>query len=158
MSYIREFATMDNILFSGYLLWISIQDIKEMKVARYSHILGVMAIVWAAVSQNYGDEALFSIHSICELMLIFVLQLVGYHCKCYGLADVIVICICSLFYFFQNAGEQCLRFYFVLYAISGILLVITQLQKGNIKGGSLKKPIPYIPYISVAFFLTKWVL
>lgn len=143
---------MDKLLFLLYLIWISYQDFREMQVVRYSHLLGLAAIVWAIVI--HGDSGVFS----WELLMVYLLQIIGFALKWYGLADAIVMCICATFYCAIVGSTRCFLFCFAMQAMAGILLILVQILKNNINGLKLKKPIPYIPYISIAFFLTKWVI
>ncbi len=149
---------MDKILFAIYLIWISVQDFKTMQVVRYSHLLGITAIVLAATEHGLNVAATVSVMNVAEIVLVCLLEITGYFLKCYGLADVFSVCICAAFYFFESNRYECVLFTLLLQSVSGILLIVVQMFKGNIKGLHLKQSVPYIPYISVSFFLTKWVL
>ena len=78
--------------------------------------------------------------------------------KLYGFADVIVLFLSGVFLLLEKGTEKYLLAYFMVQALSGSLLLMVQLAKGNVKGMNLKRPIPYIPYISFAFILTNMVL
>ena len=164
MNYIRVFEITASILFAGYMFWVSMQDAKEMQVARYSHLLGVVAVVCAMIgtgilgtgSAGAGND--FWQQNLWEIIVIWLLQFIGYKHRFYGLADVFVTGLCASFYYFESRTYACLFFYFASYAVAGILLLVTQLAIGNLKGFRLRQKVPYIPYISVAFFLTKWVI
>ena len=164
MDYIHVLEIMASVLFAAYLLWAVQQDVKEMKVARFTHLLGLgavmVSILASAMSRHLESGNIEKIwtQNIWELAVVFLLQYIGYKLRCYGLADVFVIGLCSLFYYFQSAEYRCLYFYFLLYAIAGTILLFVQLCCGNLKGLKLKQKVPYIPYISIAFFLTKWVI
>ena len=164
MNYIRVFEIMASVLFGIYLFWVSMQDAKELQVARYSHLLGVTAIVCMMVARSVwrtehvvGALDLWGTQ-LWEIVVIWVLQFIGYKLRFYGLADVFTMGICATFYYFDSGRYQCLVFGVVLYAVSGILLLAIELARGNLKGWKLKQKVPYIPYIAVAFFLTKWVI
>lgn len=164
MDYIRVFEIMASVLFAIYLFWGSMQDAKEMKVARYTHLLGLVAIIWIMIARGvlHVDTAVggsvFWRQYLWEIIVVWLLQFIGYKLRFYGLADVFVIGLCASFYYFESEIYRCLFFYFVLYATSGILLLLMQLIHGNLKGFRLKEKVAFIPYISIAFFLTKWVV
>ena len=164
MDYVHVLEIMASALFVAYLIWAMQQDVKEMQVARYTHLLGLGAIIISALSTtingqlDVGNTEVLWRQNLWEIVVVCLLQFIGYKLRCYGLADVFLISLCSAFYYFQSAQYHCLYFYFVLYAISGVLLLFVELCRGNLKGLKLKQKVPYIPYISIAFFLTKWVI
>lgn len=164
MNYVRGFEIMASVLFGAYLFWVSMQDAKEMQVVRYSHLLGVVAIlcvlltrcVWSAGSVVEAGT-IWKVH-LWEIGVVWLLQFIGYKIRLYGLADVFVVGICATFYYFASGKYQCLFFGVALYAVSGILLLLVEFARGNLKGWKLEQKVPYIPYVAVAFFLTKWVI
>ena len=61
MNYVPEFEIMVSCIFMAYLAWVSWQDYREMQVVRYSHGLGLLAIVLGVFLQkayiwNRGNE------------------------------------------------------------------------------------------------------
>ena len=95
------------------------------------------------------------------LMGVFVLvllQMAACRFKWYGFADVIVFFLCGMFLLLKKGEEKYLLAYFLMQAIAGSFLWGVQLLKKNVKGLNLCSPVPYIPYISVAFILTNMVL
>lgn len=164
MSYAHVFAIMSNLLFVMYLLWASFQDLRQMRIARYTHLLGCVAIICAMLSKDIFVVsrmrwmATVWVQNVWEIAIVIILQIIGYYFKCYGLADVFTICICVMFYYFETGIYRCLFFYFLFYAMAGLLLVVTQCAMHNVKGLNFKKQVPFIPYVSIAFFLTKWVI
>ena len=152
---------MASLIFGGYLIWVSWQDIQEMQVVRYSHLLGVLAIVLHVISSllsDNGSEFYCVKKYLSAGSLLLVLQILAHFLNLYGLGDVIVFFLCSMYMLLEKGVEQYLLAYFMLQAISGSLLLAVQFLKGNIKGMRLRAPVPYIPYISVAFILTNMVL
>ena len=164
MDYIHVFEIMASILFIAYLFWASLQDVREMKVARYTHLLAVLAIICTILSKVVCcmDSSVYEnrlwLRNLWEILLSCSFHWIGCRLCFYGLADVFVMNLCDVFYFFQSGTYGCLFFCFASYATSGILLLVVQLINGNLKGFHLKRKVPYIPYISIAFFLTKWVI
>lgn len=164
MNYAHGFAIMSNFLFVAYLLWASWQDLCQMCVVRYTHLLGCAAIICAMFSNEIFAMLQMPlstnewIQNGWEIIIVIILQIIGCYFKCYGLADVFTICICVIFYYFETGIYKCLFFYFGFYVTAGLLLLVTQCAMNNVKGLNLKKQVPFIPYLSVAFFLTKWVI
>ena len=161
MNYVQGFEIMASLLFCVYLLWVSWQDVQEMQVVRYSHLLGVVAFLLQAVVKtlltNEGEfHGMMKYLSAGLVLLVF--QIVAYYFKLYGLADVIVFFLCGLYMLLEKGVERYLLAYFMVQAISGSLLLVVQFLKGNVKGMRFRCPVPYIPYISVAFILTNMVL
>ncbi|MBR2036398.1 MAG: hypothetical protein IKJ39_09035 [Lachnospiraceae bacterium] len=152
---------MASLIFDGYLVWVSWQDVQEMQVVRYSHLLGVLAFLLQVVIKMMTPNER-ELHSMVEYLsaglVLLVLQILAHFLNLYGLGDVIVFFLCGLYMLLEKGVEHYLLAYFMVQALSGSLLLVVQFLKGNIKGMRLKAPIPYIPYISVAFILTNMVL
>ena len=152
---------MASLIFGVYLLWVSCQDVQEMQVVRYSHLLGVLAFLLQAVVKIILPNAREP-HSMLEYLsaglVLMVLQIMAYFFRLYGLADVFVFLLCGLYMLLEKGVDRYLLAYFMVQALSGSLLLVVQFLKGNIKGMRLRAPVPYIPYISVAFILTNMVL
>ena len=178
MNYAPEFAVMADRLFYVYLLWVSCQDAKEMQVVRYSHLTGILAIVIKLICYSIDDIASGdSLGNVCagrNIVVILVgaailsgIQYMSCRQKLYGVADGIVFWVGGMFLLVERLGVKGaaeemvfsgLTAFFMMQALSGLLLILVQAAKGNIKSGIFKQSIAYIPYISVAFFLTKGVL
>ena len=152
---------MANVIFSIYLIWVSLQDYREMQVVRYSHGLGIAAIlleILRIVFWRDGSETYIVREYMSAGFVLLLLQVVACLFKLYGIADMIVLFLCGIFLLLRKGIEYYLMAYFMAQAISGILLLMFQFIKGNVKGTNLRNPVPYIPYISIAFFLTNMVL
>ena len=157
MNYVPEFEIMVSCIFMAYLAWVSWQDYREMQVVRYSHGLGLLAIVLGVFLQkayiwNRGNEYFLA------FLVLLLTQSASHWLKLYGLADAIVFFLCGLFFLVQGGTEVYLLAYVMLQAISGGLLFVVQTVKRNRKGLNLKHAVPYIPYIYFAFILTNVVL
>lgn len=157
MNYVPELEIIADGIFTVYLLWASWQDKKGMQVVRYSHILGLSAIVLKICLQKH-----LVLSDWIEFILMFfgayMTQFFAFRLKLYGLADVIVLFLCGIYFEVDKGISEALTAYFTVQAIAGVLLLVIQTVKGNIVGMVFRQPVPYIPYISVAFFLTKGVL
>ena len=157
MSYEQEFAIMADLIFMVYLIWVSWQDQKEMMVVRYSHGLGLFAIVILAIGHNEMIATMPWECGVGFLIVLFV-QIVAYQCKFYGMADVFVFTMCGLYFWLQKGPQLYLTAYVTVMAVSGCLLLAVQIVKRNVNGVCLRKSVAYIPYISVAFVLTNMVV
>lgn len=156
-------AMADN-LFCMYLIWVSCQDAKERLVVRYSHLPGILAVLWKSAVVPSGNPAWTEI--LFTGLILLLLQYISCRVHLYGVADGIVFWVCSMFCTVEHLGTkpagdmflQGLTACFMIQAVAGILLLLVQLGGRNVRGRSLKVPVAYIPYISCAFFLTKGVL
>ena len=157
MNFAQGLEIMANLIFVTYLAWVSWQDNKELQVVRYSHLLGVFAVPLQVILQKTRIVNSLNEYFIAILVLL-VLQGIAYRFKLYGFADVIVFFLCGTFLLLEKGTEKYLLAYFLVQAVSGSLLLLVQLAKGNVKGLNLKRPAPYIPYICFAFILTNMVL
>lgn len=160
MNFEQGLEIMASIVFYMYLIWVSRQDLKEMQVVRYSHILGVAAIFLQIVPKALqSDSRIYEAREYwVAVMVLLFLQMGACFLRMYGLADVFVCFLCDIFFLLEYGLEYYLPAHFLMQAIAGGLLLMVQLVKGNVKGTRLKRPVPYIPYLSVAFILTNMVL
>ena len=67
MNYVQGFEIMARRIFGVYLLWVSCQDVQEMQVVRYSHLLGVLAFLLQAVVKIILPNAR-ELHSMVEYL------------------------------------------------------------------------------------------
>lgn len=148
---------MASLIFTGYLLWVSWQDQREMLVARYSHGLGLLAVVILAIGQKDDIAARFLEYGI-GLIVILTVQMAAYKSNSYGMADVLVFLLCGLYFLFQKGPQLYLTAYVMVSAMSGCLLFMVQIVRRNIRGMYLRRPVAYIPYICISFILTNVVV
>ncbi len=181
MKYAPEFEIIADFLFVGYLLWASLQDIRQMQVARYTHVVGVIAVCMRIVcrcgnvnleAQGFYESVDTLVESILRpkgmpaywvewllsMCLHAGLQYMSQLCRLYGLADAIVFFLCGMYWSIGYGMYSSLMGSMLLQSIAGILLFVVQIAKKNLKRMHFKAPVPYIPYIFVAFFLTNGVL
>ncbi len=152
-----ELEIMASIIFLVYLLWASLQDIRRLLVIRYTHCIGLCAIA----VQIWADRERFFSNVLVYCGVTAVLLLIGVtadRAKLYGLADNVVFTLCGLFWAVCREAAYCMEYYLLLHIISCGLLLGVQMCRHNVKGLKLRHPVPYIPYISVAFVLTNMVL
>lgn len=157
MSYGQEFAIMASLVFTGYLIWVSWQDHKEMLVARYSHGLGLGAVLILVMVQKNDIIEHLGEYAI-GFAVVLTVQMAAYKGACYGRADVLVFLMCGLYFLCQKGPQLYLTAYLMVQAVSGCLLLLVQTARHNIHGMYLRKPVAYIPYICVAFVLTNVVV
>lgn len=157
MNYGQELETMAKALFGVYLIWVSWQDKKEMQVFRYSHLLGIVAIILQIILLDADRKEVTKgwLAAVCFLIL---LQIIACRFRWYGIADAMVLFLCGVWLFLKGGIDYYLQAYFVMEAFAGSVLWGIQLLKKNIKGLCLRQPVAYIPYICVAFILTNIVL
>lgn len=164
MNFVPGSETMADSLFYVYLIWVSCQDTKERLVVRYSHLPGIVAVLWKLSVVSSGDLAWAEL--LFTGLVLLLLQYISCRVHLYGVADGIVFWVCGMFCTMEHLGTeltgdlflQGMTMCFAIQAVAGILLLLVQLAGRNVHGRSLKEPVAYIPYISCAFFLTKGVL
>jgi len=157
MNYVPGFEIMADWIFGLYLLWAAFQDIKEMQVIRYTHLLGIAGICL----QGFLHKGMVIQEAPAYLAAFFILcfcQVAVARLKLYGVADAIVFFLCGTFGLAKAGTDYYLFMYLMVHAVSGMLLLAVQIVKRNVKRGKLLRPVPYIPYICFAFILTNVVL
>lgn len=138
------------LLFVIGMVAACIMDWKEQKVYRFwwlvsglgaGILLGVRVKTWGVPTDVW-----------VELFFFVVLQQLWFG-RFYGRADCHAFCVSALL--MTALGMELLDYVMhMVLAFTGLLLV--QLLRKNVdKGGQLKKPVPFIPYIAVSLWL--WV-
>ena len=88
--------------------------------------------------------------SMVALAAFCVLQLLLF-ARLYGLADCYAFCVCALVECAYGAG---MREYLMHMLLAVVLLLPIQAVKRNLnRYGNLKKPVPFLPYITISFYL-----
>lgn len=139
-------------IFFLYLVCISLQDIKTMKVTRIFHVMGIAGVIIMLIQEGYSDV------SYTPIVFFLLIQLGCYCFGCYGLADLFLFINCSLYMGVSYTKEDTLLYLFLFQLLANILLIVVQLCVGNFRKGRLRKKVAYIPYLSTAFILTNIVL
>ena len=131
----------------GCLLFASITDLVMCQAYNFVWWISGMA---AGVLLWRRWKEMGTITGLPELLLFCALQL--FLCvKLYGRADGYAFCVC--------AGAQAglgmgMEIYFMHMTVAFILLIIVQAFRRNIgPRGRLKKPVPFLPYVTTAFFV-----
>ena len=157
MSYVQGFAIMADVTFVIYLLWVSKQDYREMQVVRYSHCLGVAAIVMLVIL-NRKNIMEYPMEYVLGVIFVLLIQIIAHKCHLYAMADIIVFFVCGVYFLVRKGPESYFTAYMLHQALAGCLLLVIQIVKRNVKGVRLCRPVAYIPYISFAFILTNVVV
>lgn len=90
---------------------------------------------------------------LLELGFFIILQLSLFP-KMYGRADCYAFSVCAVA---EAAAGLSLAGYFLHMLLSFIFLAFVQALRHNIgKGGNLRRPVPFLPYITLAFWALLW--
>ena len=157
MNYGQGFEVMADLVFTGYLIWAAWQDQREMMVVRYTHGLGLLAVLMLAVVKR-GVIMECPVEYLLGLSVVMLIQFAAYRCHCYGTADVLVFLMCGLYFLLKKGPYLYFTAYVMVPALSGCLLLMVQMARRNVQGVYLRRPVAYIPYICVAFILTNVVV
>lgn len=153
MTYGQDYADQSPLFFlflsiiAVCLLAASIMDLRTCTVYNYIWwIMGVTGAVRLFVKMPVkGNE------DVWLSLFLFILLQELFFCKMYGKADCHGFATCALVG--ASFGME-LRQFLLHMLIAFALLGMVQFAKRNVgRGGNLKKPVPFLPYISVAFGL-----
>lgn len=135
----------------GALLFAAVMDRKCCQVYRFVWWIcggAGMALFWLQSGLQAEREML--LYRLVQWVEFCLLQKF-YFSKKYGMADCHAFCCCSLF---LCAGGGGLWEYLIHMLLSFGILGMIQFLRHNINSkGNLKEPVPFIPYIGLAFIL-----
>lgn len=107
----------------------------------------------AAVILLFAEKDRLDMKFLLELVFFIFLQL-SLFSKMYGRADCYAFSVCAVA---EAAAGLSLAGYLLHMLISFILLAFVQALRHNIgKGGNLLQPVPFLPYITLAFWALLW--
>lgn len=107
----------------------------------------------AAILLIFGERDKLGAGVFFELGLFILLQLKLFT-KMYGRADCYAFSVCAVA---ETAAGLSLAGYFLHMLLSFILLAFVQALRHNIgRGGNLRQPVPFLPYITLAFWTLLW--
>lgn len=131
------------------LLFACITDCKSHEVYNVTWwIAGAAAAMLLLAEMDRLDVAF-----LLELGFFISLQLSLFP-KMYGRADCYAFSVCAVA---EAAAGLSLAGYFLHMLVSFILLAFVQALRHNIgKGGNLRQPVPFLPYITLAFWALLW--
>ena len=104
MNYEQGSAIIADIIFVIYLLWVSQQDYREMQVVRYSHGLGLAAIV-VLIILNRRELMEYPMEYIMGVIFVLLMQIIAHKCHLYGMADILVFFFCGLYFLIRKGPE-----------------------------------------------------
>ena len=137
-------ARLSLSLFMGCLLLACITDVAICQVYNFVWWISGIAAAVLLAGGGWGSS------SVWEVLLFCLIQMVLFS-HMYGKADCYAFCVCA-------AAEAGLGLGFSGFLchmlVSFLLLTAVQAVRRNIgSGGCLKKPVPFLPYITAAFYL-----
>lgn len=107
----------------------------------------------AAVMLLLAEKDRLDMNFLLELGFFIILQLSLFP-KMYGRADCYAFSVCAVA---EAAAGLSLAGYFLHMLLSFIFLAFVQALRHNIgKGGNLRRPVPFLPYITLAFWALLW--
>lgn len=136
----------------GSLLLACVTDSLLRQIYNFTWWIALAAaapLLWQYCWKSQGkDEA--ALRTFSALVLFFLLQFLLFQ-RTYGRADCYAFCVCAVAEASQGLSmADFLRH--MLYAY--LLLMAVQLLRRNInKRGNLKRPVPFLPYITVSFWI-----
>ncbi len=132
------------IIISGCLIAASVSDIRTHLVADLVWMIVAADVVMLMLS----DPSSLTVAALFEALVVILIQ-ENVMSRCYGRADSHAFSCCFLY--LAAAGCR-LESHIVHMMLSLIMLTFIQTIGGNIeKGMRLKKPVPFIPYITAAY-------
>lgn len=103
----------------------------------------------------YPVEGSVAVGSIIALVVFCALQLLLFS-RLYGLADCYAFCVCAVVECGYGAGMG--DFLMHCFLAVGLLLPVQAVKRNLNKYGNLKKPVPFLPYITVSFYLVFFIV
>lgn len=133
----------------GCLLLASVTDLAICQVHNFVWWIGGTAaclLLWVALRRTPAAVC----NVLPELFMFCVIQIVWFG-RLYGRADCYAFCVCA-------GAEAGLGLSFMGFLghmiLAFLLLAVVQAFRKNIsRKGNLKKPVPFLPYITTAFYL-----
>lgn len=107
----------------------------------------------AAAMLLLAEKERLDIYFLLELGFFILLQLLLFP-RMYGRADCYAFSVCAVA---EAAAGLSLAGFFLHMLLSFIFLAFVQALRHNIgKGGNLRRPVPFLPYITLAFWALLW--
>ncbi|MCM1056586.1 MAG: hypothetical protein NC517_03130 [Firmicutes bacterium] len=136
-------------VFAGCLLFACITDCRSREVYN---------VTWWVAGAAAGmllltERGWLAAGGIPELGFFILLQLTLFT-KMYGRADCYAFSVCAVA---ETAAGLSLTGYLLHMLLSFMLLAFVQALRHNIgRGGNLRQPVPFLPYITLAFWALLW--
>lgn len=131
------------------LLFACIMDCRTCQVYNFTWwISGTAALLLLVTGENRMD-----MECVAGLGLFVILQLKLFS-EMYGRADCYAFCVCALA---EAAAGLGIAEFLIHMLAAFCLLAVIQGIRGNIdRRGNLKQPVPFLPYITLAFWTLLW--
>lgn len=134
----------------GCLLFASITDWYIGKAYDFIWWIGIAAAFFRCCLKIGETDSYQAVMSVIPLLVFAGLQQMVFS-RFYGRADCHAFCVCS---FVEGSFGMGMTAFWVHMVLAFALLILMQGICGNIgKFGCLKKPVPFLPYITVSFLL-----
>ena len=107
--------------------------------------------VWWVGGVAGGILMLLSDNNMWLSVALFILLQELFFCKMYGRADCHGFVVCALI---EAAYGMSMQGYLLHMLFAFCLLAVVQLVSGNVgRDGKLKRPVPFLPFMTIAFWL-----
>lgn len=137
------------LVLAASLLFACATDCKSCEVYNFTWWIGGAA----ALLLLAGERDNVSAANIVQLLCYIALQLLFFS-RMYGKADCYAFSVCAVA---EAAAGMQLKEYLVHMLIAFVFLALVQGVKHNIAdNGNLKRPVPFLPYITLAFWTLLW--
>lgn len=136
----------------GCLLLACITDSLLCQVYNFTWWISLAAALLLWCCRGEPGESVFLYSETLGWLMLFVGIQLAMGGRIYGRADSYAFCVCAL----AEASQGISAAGFLVHMLSAyILLFIVQAFRRNInKKGNLRKPVPFLPYITAAFWMT----
>lgn len=138
-------------LMLGCLVLASVTDVAIRQVYNFVWWIGGAAsavLLWKRL-WSMGDIRM-SGNILFGLLFFWMIQL-GVFGRLYGKADCYAFCVCALAE--AGLGMELLQVMVHMAFAFGLLVSVQLVRKNITLRGNLKKPVPFLPYITAAFYL-----
>lgn len=130
-------------LVGGCLLLASVTDMALCQVYNFTWWLALTAVL--VLLRDVWETALWPLAFFCLLQFAVFRPL-------YGRADCYAFCICAAA---EAAAGMKMSGFLTQMFLAWMFLFLIQAIRGNVdKKGNLKQPVPFLPYITISFWLT----
>lgn len=134
----------------GCLLLASVTDLTLCQIYNFTWWPALSAaaiLLWQSLQMSEMREPK---ETLLSLLTFLILQF-AFFCRMYGKADSYAFCVCAIVE--ASRGMKAAGFLAHM-LLSYTLLLLAQAVRGNLnKRGNLKKPVPFLPYITISFWL-----
>lgn len=136
------------------LLAASRMDLRTMTVRRWVWAAGGIPVLGLLLRNALAQAGGLRETAVsCLFLLLFFALQQGLFARMYGRADCHAFCLCAAAFALMGYGFE---LWIEHMALAYVLLAVAQALRRNIaRTGNLKKPVPFLPYITVSFVL--WV-